>query len=190
MQHLLTSWQPMWQPGNSNLCTCKQTLMGLESRIYHVTVSKCETRQRLYWLSYTSSASSTDLNPKTLKKPSWFDQRKWPIQEMRRRSTQWSNQILDAKNFLCHDELVRWTKLRIFRALLLFRHGGCEWTTFSAPSQLVPPHGWVVLSGPISSNLPGSCGRLSGGHVPPASDRGTETKIWMCHLVGLISNFY
>ena len=90
---------------------------------------------------------------------------------------------------------IRWTKIKnryscTFLALFCSRHGGCEWTAFSAPSQLVPSLGWVVLSDHISSNLPGSCGRLHGGHVPPAPDRGTETKIRMCHLVGLIRYFY
>ena len=34
VQHLLTFWQPAWQPNQSFPCTCKQALVGLETGIY------------------------------------------------------------------------------------------------------------------------------------------------------------
>ena len=33
--HLLTSWQPTWQPSHSLPHTCEQALVGLETRTYH-----------------------------------------------------------------------------------------------------------------------------------------------------------
>ena len=48
VQHLLTSWQPAWQPSFPDPYTCKQALVGLESGIYHDAASQCETKQTLY----------------------------------------------------------------------------------------------------------------------------------------------
>ena len=53
VQHLLTSWQPAWQPRHSLPHTHEQALVGLETGIYcGTTASQCETRQTLYQLSY------------------------------------------------------------------------------------------------------------------------------------------
>ena len=56
--HLLTSWQPAWQPSCSQPLTYEQALVGHETRIYHACCccSQCETWQMLYKLSYTGSA--------------------------------------------------------------------------------------------------------------------------------------
>ena len=57
VQHLLTSWQPVWQPSPSLPYTCEQALVGLETRIYHAaSAPQCETRQTFYRLSYAGSA--------------------------------------------------------------------------------------------------------------------------------------
>ena len=52
VQHLLTWWQPAWQPSHSNPHTCKQALVELESGIYCAADSQHETRQTFCRLSY------------------------------------------------------------------------------------------------------------------------------------------